>query len=209
MIKNIVFDWSGVINDNFELVYNVAMAMFIEFGTEKISVEEFREEFVLPYMIFYNKYMPNLSLKDEQEAYVRLYKKLSLQYPSDAYPNIKETLIKFKDSGINMNIISSDHKITALKEMERFEMQDMFKSIIIGVLDKSESIKKVIRDNSYNPKETIFIGDMEHEIEAGKKAGTLTAGVTWGFNTEDKLRSANPDYIIHNLEELEQIILGK
>jgi len=208
MIKNIIFDWSGVILDDLLIVYEVVMAIFLKFDVRRISLEEFKREWEQPYMKFYEKYgIGRLTREEEVNLYGSLYKSIKSKYPPKVYLNIKEVLQKFKKAGINIVVLSSNLRETILSDIEEFGLQGIFKEINSDVHDKAEVIYEIIKRNKFNPEETIFIGDTAHEVEAGKSANTKTAAVTWGYNNEEKLRAANPDFIIHNLEELESIIL--
>jgi phosphoglycolate phosphatase-like HAD superfamily hydrolase len=209
MIKNVIFDWSGVINDDLLTVYKTIMEIFKKFGGKEISLEEFKEEWEQPYMRFYNKYgiFTKLPREEEKAIYGATYNSVVSKYPSKPYPYIKDTLQKFKKAGVNMIVISSNLRETLLSDIEKFDLQEIFNEVNGDVHDKAEDIQETIQRNNFNPEETIFIGDTTHEVGAGKSAGTKTAAVTWGYNNEDKLRAANPDYIIHNLEELESILL--
>jgi phosphoglycolate phosphatase-like HAD superfamily hydrolase len=209
MIKNVIFDWSGVINDDLLTVYKTIMEIFKKFGVKEISLEEFKEEWEQPYMRFYNKYgiFTKLPREKEEAIYGATYNSMVSKCPPKPYPYIKDTLQKFKKAGINMIVISSNLRETLLSDIEKFNLQEIFNEVNSDVYDKAEDIQETIQRNNFNPEETIFIGDTAHEVEAGKGASTKTAAVTWGYNNEDKLRAANPDYIIHNLEELESIIL--
>jgi HAD superfamily hydrolase (TIGR01509 family) len=208
MIRNIIFDWSGVIVDDLVAVHKTTMLLFKELGAEEISLEEFRKEWEQPYMLFYNKYNIPIDLEKENILFKPLYKSVSLKYPSKPYSSVRETLKRFKKSGINMIVLSSNAEENILEEVERFDLFGLFDEINGGVHDKAEVIHETIERNDFNPKETIFIGDTIHEVESGKKAGTLSAAVTWGYQIEDKLKSVSPDFIIHNLKELESIILN-
>lgn len=54
-----------------------------------------------------------------------------------------------------------------------------------------------------NASELIKVGDSIIDIEEGKNAGCgLSIGITTGAHTYKQLASANPDHIIHNLQEL-------
>lgn len=58
-----------------------------------------------------------------------------------------------------------------------------------------------------NAKEVAKVGDSIVDIEEGKFAGCgLTFGVTTGAHTVDQLNTAAPDFIIHSLLELKEII---
>jgi phosphoglycolate phosphatase len=56
------------------------------------------------------------------------------------------------------------------------------------------------------PKErAVIVGDGTSDILAGKAAGVLTCAVTYGFRSEDELRKAGPDHVIHELSELKDL----
>jgi phosphoglycolate phosphatase-like HAD superfamily hydrolase len=208
MIRNIIFDWSGVIVDDLVAVHKTTMLLFKELGAEEISLEEFKKEWEQPYMLFYEKYNIPIDLEKENTLFKFFYKSASLEYPSKPCSSVKETLERLKKSGINMIVLSSNIVENIMNEIERFGLQGIFGEINGGVHDKAEVIQEMIERNNLNPGETIFIGDTTHEVEAGKKADTLTGAVTWGYQSEDKLKSSSPDFIIHDLKELESIILN-
>lgn len=73
-MKNIIFDWSGVVKDAVDAQLWKVNKVFNKFGVGSISMEEFKENFELPYMNFYNRYLPNVT-KEQQDVY---YKELSV-----------------------------------------------------------------------------------------------------------------------------------
>jgi len=213
MIKNVILDWSGVINDDLVTVYKSIMVIFHKSGAKELSLEEFKREWEQPHMRFYNKYGmftdsdEKKNIEEEIALYRASYNSVLAQYPIKPFPYIKNTLQKFKRAGIKMIIISSNLRETLLSDIEEFGLQGIFSEINSDVHDKAADIKETIQRNGFNPVETIFVGDTPHEVSAGKSAGTKTAAVTWGFSSEEKLKAANPDFIAHSLAELESIIL--
>jgi phosphoglycolate phosphatase-like HAD superfamily hydrolase len=55
-------------------------------------------------------------------------------------------------------------------------------------------------------KEVMVVGDTDEEIEIGKHYGFWTVALTGGYNSTPRLRVFKPDFLIHNLMELEGII---
>ena len=47
------------------------------------------------------------------------------------------------------------------------------------------------------------------DIEAARAAGLHCAAVSWGYATEQALRSAAPDLVLSSVAELEEALLGK
>jgi len=50
-----------------------------------------------------------------------------------------------------------------------------------------------------------MIGDGDIDIEAGKRAGVMTCGVTYGLGNKDDLIAARPDVIIDHPAELSDV----
>ncbi|MFA6272051.1 MAG: HAD family hydrolase [Patescibacteria group bacterium] len=203
MIKNIIIDWSGVINDNTKNFYQVVLTIFRNHGIDPISFEEFRQHWQQPYMLFYNKYIPDLTHELEQKEYRSAIEKQPLP---NAYPGISEILKVAKQQGKVIIILSSDFNEHIKKEILRYDLNDVFTDIYSNVHDKSLVIKQITEKYNFKLNETIFIGDTRHEVESGKSAAVQTAAVTWGIDPESKLKTARPDYIIHNIEELKSLI---
>jgi pyrophosphatase PpaX len=56
------------------------------------------------------------------------------------------------------------------------------------------------------PEEAIMVGDNSHDILGGKNAGVTTAAVGWAIKGEEYLKSFNPDYILHTMDDLLDIV---
>ncbi|MDD3284533.1 MAG: HAD hydrolase-like protein [Patescibacteria group bacterium] len=203
MIKNIIFDWSGVINDSAENNLLVTNEILKEFGAREISIEEFKNTWEQPYIRFYNIYLPNITVEEVRNS----YKKYFLKYlKAKLYPKIDEVIKDFKTQGLQMAILSSDLPEILLSEMKSFGLENEFVDMIADAHDKSEGLKDLIKRNNFKIEETIFIGDSNHEIQEGKIVGVKTGAVTWGFSTKERLESLKPDFLINNLDQLKNII---
>lgn len=203
MIKNIIFDWSGVINDSVENFLVVVNQMFAELHLDPISLVELKENWVQPYMRFYNIYAPNLTLEEEQA----LYRRAIMNAPaSKPYPEIVKSIKDFHSKGIKMAVLSSDFPETLLPEITSFGLEDIFCDLIMNAHDKQEGVIELVKKHNFKLDETIFIGDSNHEIEAGKNAGVKTGAVTWGFSTKERLKALEPDFMISTIDDLNSVI---
>jgi HAD superfamily hydrolase (TIGR01509 family) len=52
------------------------------------------------------------------------------------------------------------------------------------------------------PEQCLFIGDAAPDMEAGRRAGVKTCGVTWGYGDIEAMRQHSPDYWVGNPLEL-------
>jgi phosphoglycolate phosphatase len=53
--------------------------------------------------------------------------------------------------------------------------------------------------------DAVMIGDSENDINAGRRAGTRTCGVTFGFRTAEQLRLSEPDVMVDRFDQLNEV----
>ena len=52
----------------------------------------------------------------------------------------------------------------------------------------------------------MYVGDMTHDIDAGKKAKVMTVALDWGYQTKEALIMSCLDKLISNISELSSIL---
>lgn len=206
MFKNIIFDWSGVVKDALHVHLWVINGIFKKYSVAEISVEEFKENWVQPHIRFYDKYIPGILFDEEEKIYRELI--TSQEAPkAKSYSGIIDLILRLKDDGRFLAVISGDSEKTILPEVKDYGLENIFEEFYPLAHDKTKALDEIIEKNNLKKEETVFIGDSNHEVEVGKQAGIKTIAVTWGFSTEERLKSLNPDYLVHNIKELEEILL--
>lgn len=200
MIKNIIFDWSGVLSDDFSPVYKATMNVFKKLGIKTISIQEYKKEFLLPYMDFYRKFTDATKQKVDD----LFFKEINLVGSPKPFPKAKSVLISLKNKGIKIILLSSHPNVR--KEVKDYDFENIFTDINSGVHNKIKVIKEIMKKNNFKSKETVYVGDMVHDIEAGKKANVKTIAVSWGYDSKEKLSKRKPDFIIENLDEVFKIV---
>ncbi len=199
MRKIIIFDWSGVLSDNFHVFYRVVQKMFRELGYLPPSEEEVHRTFTMPYMVFWNKHIPSLTKEKQDE----LYKKYIFQEESPhIFPKVKEAILHLYSKGVRMFIVSSDNSVTLLSEVKKSGLQHCFEKIYPDAHDKQAVIKEVIEQNHLKNEDIYYIGDTVGDIEAGKSNGIKTVGVSWGFQHTEILAMAKPDMMLDDVSQL-------
>ncbi|HEY4504217.1 MAG TPA: HAD family hydrolase [Candidatus Paceibacterota bacterium] len=205
-MKNIIFDWSGVVRDTVTNQMWIINHIFRKYGVGEMSTEEFRENWTQPPAFFYQKYLP----KDYDEAErVKLFQELQLDKDcpkAASFPEMVKLIHKFKENGYFLAVVSSDFPETLLPEVKEYGLENVFNEIITDANDKLEPVQKIIKENNLSLEDTFFVGDSNHEIDVAKKTGIKSVAVTWGFTSEQKLRARNPDYVIGSFSELEKVV---
>ena len=81
---------------------------------------------------------------------------------------------------------------------------DYIEQSYTGVLDKREKIHHILAENNLATGQTLFVGDMEHDIETARHGGIHSCAVLTGYNTVQQLRRAQPTLMVEHLGELRE-----
>ncbi|MCB9805800.1 HAD family hydrolase [Candidatus Nomurabacteria bacterium] len=205
-MKNIIFDWSGVVKDAVTSQLWIVNRIFGKYGVEAISLEEFQENWEQPYTLFYKKYLP---LDFDEEGQEKDYKE-AIFHPDCpkalAYPGMVDLIKELKSSGFFLAVVSSDLKETLYSEMKEYGLENIFDHISVEVHDKLETVQQIIEKNNLDTEQTLFVGDSTHEIEVAHEVGIKSVAVTWGFVSRERLEAKKPEYLVGSVDDLEKII---
>lgn len=204
MIRNIIFDWSGTLVDDLPAVWKATNYVLAQSERAQISLDEFRAEFCLPFTIFYNKYIPHVPLPQLEIWFHSEFKQS--QDSVCALPHAQEFLEFCRERKLRTFLLSTVHE-------DHFAVQESVTGFgkyldkpYIGVWDKRKKIHEILEENKLKPDETLFIGDMQHDIETARHGGIHSCAVLTGYNTLAQLRAADPEVIVEHLGELRQIL---
>jgi phosphoglycolate phosphatase-like HAD superfamily hydrolase len=73
-------------------------------------------------------------------------------------------------------------------------------------MDKREKIREILETHSLNPRETMFVGDMVHDIETARHGGVLDVAVLSGFDRIEKLIPAHPTIIARDIAAVQHLL---
>ena len=120
------------------------------------------------------------------------------------FPGIGPAIKQLHASGERMFIVSTNSEKNITDFLVKAGLEDCFERIYgdIGLRSKSSVIKKIIRKNKLDRHDCFYIGDEVRDIDAAKKAGVTSVGVTWGFNTPAAVKKAGPDIVALQARDL-------
>ena len=201
MIKAVIFDWSGVLCDDIEAVYNADMEVFKAVGLERVSIDEYKEIVELPWRDFYGK----RGITDTKKIADVFHSAFSEKDSAKVMNGALETLQWLKEKGIKSAILSAKTKKYILNESKQFGFDELL-AIIESWSDKRHSVKDLIQKLGVSKEEVLFVGDMVHDVNTAKHAEIKSIAVLSGYDAKDKLAKANPDYFIEDVGELPELI---
>jgi len=194
-MKAIIFDFDGVIHDDFELAYQInAKVLGKKFTREKYrdffdgniyKHPEVTKEGTAKYFKMQNEVFKHLVLEEKIKKFL---KKLSKSYP--------------------LFIISSNSEATLNLYFANNKFINIFKEILGVETHKSKTKKFYYLFNKYKfkPAECIFVTDTLGDILEGHRVGVKTIAVDFGFHDRKRLAKGKPFKIVSSFDEIFEIL---
>ncbi len=204
MIRNVICDWSGTLADDLTPVLEATNRVFAHYGKPVYERERFRREFSLPFVEFYARTLPGIPMEELDALYHRHFDALNERV--ELLPGAREFLELCRETGRRLFLLSTINPLHWAKQGPRLEVTEYFEHAYVGILDKRKKIGEILRTHQLDAGETVFIGDMEHDIVTAKEGGVMAIGVSTGYDPAEKLLKANPDLLVQDLEHLRRFL---
>lgn len=212
MFKGCIFDLDGTLADTVESIARAGNRTLEHLGYEKRPVKE--------YQIFAGDGLRKtveraLKAAGDKEAVhleegLRLMQKYFAEdsmYHVRPFPGMVETLEELRRRGCHLAVFSNKPHRQAIKVVEEIFGKDMFHAIqgqedAVPRKPDPAGALKIAKAWGLFPRECLYIGDTNTDMETGTGAGMYKVGVTWGFRPQKELEEWGADRIIHNPGEL-------
>ncbi len=206
MIRNIIFDWSGTLVDDLPAVWKATNFVLSQARRPEITLEEFRAEFCLPFTKFYQRYVPHIPLPQLEVWFHGSFRQA--QDTVVELPHAREFLEFCRKHKMRTFLLSTVHPDHFKVQARVTGFGKYLERPYLGVLDKTKMIHTILEENGLAAEETMFIGDMQHDIDTAKHGGVHSCAVLTGYNGLEQLRASEPDVIVEHLRELRELLEG-
>lgn len=207
MWKLAMFDFDGVVFDNFTLSCGAMRAIFKTYGVKPPLRRVYGDEITADWTKFYYGYgIPRAAKpRDLNGIWERYYEEN--KHRAEMGPGAKELLLLCQERGMAVVIVSASplgHIVPRLKEFGLSPLVDVI--IDNASPTKRPAFKRLIKRFGITTKESFYIGDSASDLIVAKELGITSIGITSGFNSPALIRAAKPDYVIKTLLELIEIM---
>jgi phosphoglycolate phosphatase len=195
MIKNVIFDFDGVIADTFDVNWALSQEHDPSATLEDFLAHHDGNVFTEPRIkfnpeqvhLFYSEYANRLT---------------SSHIERSAEP-LKNLGAKYK-----LYIISSNGEYGIKKVLEQAGILPLFVKILGVETHKSkvEKFKILIEQEGITPNNTVFVTDTLGDIKEAHKVGIRTIAETFGFHDRQRLVQGNPYKVVDSWKEIEEAI---
>lgn len=131
----------------------------------------------------------------------------------EAFGEVLALLPTLRAEGRLLGIVTAKRLRTVELALNRFPTLREHADVIIGMEDTErhkpdpDPVLEALRRLGASPSEAAYVGDSPFDIAAGKAAGVLAVGVTWGgIHTAERLAEERPDALVASAEELHDVL---
>jgi len=130
------------------------------------------------------------------------------------FPGVEESLSRLRSGGVKVAVVTSKRRVSVEMALERFpgfrHVVDQFVTLEDTTEHKPhpEPLLRGLELLGDVPKdEAAYVGDSPFDVEAAKAAGLASVAVSWGAFSEDRLRAAEPDHLVPDIDAAVDVLL--
>ncbi|MDX9690500.1 MAG: HAD family hydrolase [Alphaproteobacteria bacterium] len=212
----VVFDWNGTLLDDTALCATSTSKVSQKLGGHQVTIEKLQENYILPLTALYTRFGCEKEVIEKNISIV--YDDFSAHYDQHVHlvplrEGAEHVLTSLQANG-HKSVILSNHTVSCIsQQVDRLGLREYFTDILANgaqeYLDLMHKADKGSRLKAYvdrhNIERALVVGDSAEEIQIAHHYGFLGVGITGGFVSEERIRAANPDFVIHSLTELPAI----
>ena len=213
-IKHICFDLDGTLVNSFDTILHTTLKTL-----KQLNIGNSLKEDDLKIRIghHFSDIFKELKIDvADIEHFISIYKQNYFDFidQSELYPFVRETLVELKQNNFLISLLTTKGQDQAEKIIDHFGLSDFF-DLIMGrridmkVKPNPEPLIEICKSLKVKAEETLIAGDTELDIVCGKRAGTLTCAVTYGYREKEFLLKEKADFYLNSLNELMSLLNKK
>jgi phosphoglycolate phosphatase len=190
MIKYVVFDFDGTLADTFEVTKRIVEKRVGAISAD--DIELLRNEGAKKALK-----KKNIPLWKVPAMALEVTSSLRKEKDIKIFPKVPE-LLKVISKSYKLGIVSSNCSENIEDILKKHELAGLFRFIYSqsSIFGKHFVLQKMLVKYNIKPFEAVYVGDEDRDIIAAKKAGIKSIAVTWGYNSQKRLKTVGPDHIV-------------
>ena len=198
---NILFDLDGTLTDPYRGIRNCIAHALDAMGA---PVPDRLEWCVGPPLREYFAKLLEGPAEADVERAVALYRERFLErgmYENALYPGVPEMLAVLTAAGHALFVATSKPRVYAEKIVAHFGLSRHFRRVHGAELDgtrtaKGELIRHILATEGIEARQTVMVGDREHDLIGAGENGLRAVAAGWGYGSREELTSRHPEAIL-------------
>lgn len=216
-IRAVVFDLDGTLLDTLPDLGESANVALRRFGMPLRTTDEYRTRIGHGIRNLVRRCVPegtDEALFEQVLAFYLAYYPEHCTEHTLVYDGVKELLAALERGGYMLAVLSNKTERTAQRIISHFFPQTAFRLVwgnngirpLKPALDAGTALCEAL---NLSPKEILYLGDGDSDMEFASKMGFFAAGAAWGYRSRDALRENGADMILENAGALQALLLKR
>jgi pyrophosphatase PpaX len=131
------------------------------------------------------------------------------------FPQVEQALSRLRSAGIKVAVVTSKRRMSVEMALDNFPDLRNVVDRFVTMEDTNEHkphpepLWRGLELLGGIPKEVAaYVGDSPFDVEAAKAAGVTSVAVSWGAFSENRLRGAEPDHLVPDIESAVDVLLS-
>jgi phosphoglycolate phosphatase-like HAD superfamily hydrolase len=207
-MKLLISDWDGTLLNSLPVYYGAVVQIFQSYGVEPPTLNDYRDNITPDFMQFYwDRGIPRSVTGQDLNLIRSAY--FEKNWASvELHPGAKELFLHCQKIGFEVFLTTAEVYEIGKRRLKEFGIRDLIRGWARGGTSRYDDIADILAFCGEEPEETWYVDDTASGLEAAKDLdlGLNTIGFTQGFNSAEKIRSADPDHITNSLFEIPRIL---
>jgi len=212
--KYILFDLDDTLVDPKMEILSSARYALMQFGIDEPETEKLQHFATVPLLECFEQEF-GFSHEAANRAFQHYWHYFTTFGPHNnvRYDGILELLERLTEAKKILSIATARGTENAKMVVRACGMEPYFDQVVGSNQDMSRTTKRMVIFDllchypEHHSESVVMIGDRPADIVGAKDNDIDSIAVTYGAGTEKELRAANPTVLVHNVEELENILL--
>ena len=205
----ILFDFDGVLADTLDDMLNFARTACDQLGLPRNPTPADLDALETMSFVEYGRQL-NLPPEHIEEFVSRCLEMFEQRTQSPKIFNGMAQVVTQAAENHTLGIITGNTSQTVGKFLVENQLRNCIQ-IVIGVEQpgsKPEKIKRALQELTQPASQACMIGDAASDIRAARQASIQSIAVGWGHQGIERLKAANPDYLVKTPWELQRLLIS-
>ncbi len=202
-----LFDLDGTLVDSTTAVTDCMKQTALDMGGEVTDVIELEASYGQGLTHTLKPWLPeDVDMDAAIQQYMKNFPHF-VQNNIQLFDGVEELLDQLKSKGVPMGVVTGNKMSEAQGLFEKLKIGHYFEELMCAdsipfQKPHPEPVRECLKRMGRNLEGAVFIGDSEHDIRSGNLAGVQTIAVLGGSSPEDRLRAAEPHFVVANISEV-------
>jgi phosphoglycolate phosphatase len=213
-IKLVILDLDGTLIDSLDDLTEAINHMLGQYGSARLLPAEVRKLVGQGSRVLVEKVLALVGETDVEQGlhYFLSYSTAHIVDKTGLYPGVRATLDRLVAAGMQLAVLSNKNVALCHQVLEALEVDEYF-AAVFGAdsfpqrKPSPAPVLQLMDQLVVSAKRTVMVGDSINDIAAGRGAGVITIGCTYGYGVPAELAEA--DYRVGAFAELLELPVFK